>query len=54
MTMADLCVYEVLTNAVQKDSKIMDGFPKLVEHRKRVASLPKIKEYLDKRPVSDV
>ncbi|XP_052067747.1 glutathione S-transferase-like isoform X3 [Mytilus californianus] len=54
MTMADLCVYEVLTNAVLKDSKILDGFPKIVEHRKRVASLPKIKEYLEKRPASDV
>lgn len=54
MTMADLAVYEVLTNVVLRDSKILDKFPKLVEHRKRVAALPKIKEYLEKRPKTDV
>ncbi|CAC5396276.1 HPGDS [Mytilus coruscus] len=54
MTMADLAVYEVLTNVVLRDSKILDGFPKLVEHRNRVAFLPKIKEYLEKRPKTDV
>lgn len=48
--MADLFVYEVLTNAVMRDDKVLDNFPKLLAHRKRVAALPKIKEYLEKRP----
>lgn len=54
VTMADLLVYEALTNVIQIDSKVLDAFPKIAAHRKRVATLPKIKEYLEKRPKSDV
>lgn len=53
VTIADLLVYEALTNVIQIDSKVLDAFPKVAAHRKRVAILPKLKEYLEKRPKSD-
>ena len=53
VTMADLLLYEALTNIIQIDSKVLDAFPKLAAHWKRVANLPKIKEYLEKRPKTD-
>jgi hypothetical protein len=51
--MADLLLYEALTNVIQIDSKVLDAFPKLAAHRERVANVPKIKEYLEKRPKTD-
>ena len=53
-TIADLFVYEVFTNVVLRDPKILDSYPKIAAHRKRVAELPKIKEYLEKRLSTDV
>ena len=51
--MADLLLYEALTNIIQIDSKVLNAFPKLAAHMRRVANLPNIKEYLEKRPKTD-
>lgn len=37
-----------------RDENVLSGFPKILAHRQRVAALPKIKEYLEKRPSVDV
>jgi hypothetical protein len=46
LTMADIAVYEDLTSVLQKDTNLLDKYPKMTAHRQRIAGLPRIKEYL--------
>lgn len=52
--MADVAVYEGLTSVLQKDTNLLDKFPKLLAHRQRIAGYPRIKEYLAKRECTEV
>ncbi|CAG2250482.1 hematopoietic prostaglandin D synthase-like [Mytilus galloprovincialis] len=54
LTMADVAVYEGLTSVLQKDTNLLDKFPKLLAHRQRIAGYPRIKEYLAKRECTEV
>jgi glutathione S-transferase len=51
--MADIAVYEDLTSVLQKDTNLLDKYPKMTAHRQRIAGLPRIKEYLAKRPCTE-
>ena len=49
LTMADLCVYDVLENIVQNDSNALDKYSWLTSNRRQIAQEPTIAEYLKKR-----
>jgi len=54
LTMADLFVYDNGTTFLALDSKPLDKFPTILANRKLVESSPNLKEYLAKRPKSDI
>ena len=51
LSLADIALNVYIEGVKAQDS--LEKFPKLAENRKKVAALPKIKEYLEKRPKTD-
>lgn len=54
LTLADVAVYEGLTSILQKDTNLLDKYPKLLAHRQRIAGYPRIKEYLARRECTEI
>lgn len=52
LSLADLHFYAVLEAIMGKNPGALKGHPKLQELYDRVASTPKVAEYLKKRPVT--
>ena len=50
LTLADLYVYDVLENAMEVDSSVLEKYPWLKKNRETVAAHPPIATYLKNRP----
>ncbi|XP_022319415.2 glutathione S-transferase-like [Crassostrea virginica] len=53
-TLADIFFMDIVSRLVEKESKVLDKFPKLAANLKKTQSLPKIEAYLAKRPKTDL
>jgi len=49
LTLADLCVYDVLENVLQIDANLLDQYPWLKTNRQEVVKNPNIDAYLQNR-----
>ncbi|WAR25196.1 GST7-like protein [Mya arenaria] len=54
LTVADLAVLAILDTPLRSMPGLLDNTPKLKAHRGLIAALPKIKEYIGKRPDTDI
>ncbi|KAK6176895.1 hypothetical protein SNE40_015108 [Patella caerulea] len=54
LTLADLAVYHTLEISYRDFPDIYANYPKVVENRKKVESLPRIKSYLSSRKVTEI
>ncbi|KAK3101193.1 hypothetical protein FSP39_001657 [Pinctada imbricata] len=54
VTLADLAVHDVLTTFLQRNDKLLEGYPELMVNRNTVEALPKLSAYLATRPKSDL
>ena len=45
---------DIVSRLMEKESKVLDKFPKLAANLKKTQSLPKIEAYLAKRPKTDL
>ncbi|PAV60687.1 hypothetical protein WR25_14443 [Diploscapter pachys] len=50
LTWADIVIAYGMGDLDEADSELLDDFPELRTHYKKIHSLPKLKEYLEKRP----
>ncbi|KAL5014353.1 hypothetical protein ScPMuIL_008623 [Solemya velum] len=53
LTLADLAVVDLLEGATERFSCSLAEHPKVAAHKKRIEELPKIAEWLKKRPKTD-
>ncbi|XP_048729241.1 hematopoietic prostaglandin D synthase-like [Ostrea edulis] len=54
LSLADVYFMDVVSRILDQDSKILDKFPKLAANLKSTQSLPKIADYLAKRPKTEI
>ncbi|XP_050413751.1 S-crystallin SL11 [Patella vulgata] len=54
LTLADLAVYHTLDNPQRDYPEVYAQYPKVVEHRKKIASLPRLAPYLSSRKVTEL
>jgi hypothetical protein len=45
---------DVVSRFLEKDEKVLDKFPKLAANLKRTEAVPKIADYLTKRPKTEL
>ncbi|KAK3803293.1 hypothetical protein RRG08_021491 [Elysia crispata] len=50
LTVADLSVWDTIDLLVSEKPDILGLYPKLLEHRAKIKTLPKLKKYLETRP----
>ncbi|PAV60686.1 hypothetical protein WR25_14442 [Diploscapter pachys] len=50
LTWVDITLAHAFSTMDKTDSELMKDFPEVIDHYKKIHSLPKIKEYLEKRP----
>lgn len=53
MTLADICVFDGFNIPLEKKLISLKEHPLLDSHYKRIEALPKISEWLEKRPKSE-
>lgn len=54
LTLGDLAVIDIFDTPLHHSPKLMDAFPKLQAHRKRILALPNLATYVQKRKVTDI
>jgi glutathione S-transferase len=54
LSLADVYFMDVVSRILDKDAKVLDKFPKLAANLKSTQSLPKVADYLAKRPTTEL
>ncbi|XP_056020329.1 hematopoietic prostaglandin D synthase-like [Ostrea edulis] len=54
LSLADIYFFDVVSRFLEKDDKVLDKFPELKANLNKTKSLPKIADYLTKRPKTDL
>lgn len=53
LTLADLALYDVMQYPLDLFGVTLEKYPKVAAHRQKVEGVPKVNEYLKKRPSED-